>query len=299
MELKQLEWFVRIAELGSLTRAAVELDVAQPALSRQVRNMERELGESLLIRTGRGVRVTEAGRVLVEHGRGILRQMTRLHEEIGRVRQGLVGRVAVGMPPSLSRALTVRMTKAFYADMPEAALTLSEGLSQAMLESVIKGETDLALVFNPTPSAELELVPAGRYPLYVVSRKPGVPASGTITLSQLAKLSLVIPSRPNAVRMEVENRLAAAGLKPEIRCEVDTIPGLLDLVQEGFGAAILPGISLRAFGDTAALQARRIVKPDMAVTLFMAQSARRRKTAVQQNTASLLMAMLGDESLDP
>ena len=161
MELKQLEWFVRIAELGSLTRASVELDVAQPALSRQVRNMEVALGQSLLIRTGRGVRVTEAGRVVVEHGRGILRQVARLEEELGRVKQGLVGRVAIGMPPSISRSLTVPLTRLFREAMPEAGMTLTEGLSQAMQESVLNGALDLALVFNPTPSPGLELIPMG------------------------------------------------------------------------------------------------------------------------------------------
>ena len=229
MELKQIEWFVRIAELGSLTRASVELDVAQPALSRQVRNMEVELGEPLLVRTGRGVRVTEAGRVLVDHGRGILRQVTRLHEEIGRVRRGLVGKVAVGMPPSLSRSLTVPLTRAFYRGMPEAGLTLAEGLSQGMQESVANGDLDLALVFNATPSPDLELITIGDYPLYVVSSPNGSGAK-TIPLARVSQLPLVIPSRPNVIRMELENQLAILGRKPTIRLEVDTIPGLVDLV---------------------------------------------------------------------
>ena len=100
MDLKQLEYFVRVAELGSFTRAAIELDVAQPALSRQVRLLEVELRQTLLVRNGRGAVATEAGKVLLEHGRGILHQVERAREDLGRLRGGLSGRVAVGLPSS-------------------------------------------------------------------------------------------------------------------------------------------------------------------------------------------------------
>ena len=96
MDLKQLEYFVRVAELGSFTRAALALNVAQPALSRHVRLLEVELRQSLLVRNGRGATPTEAGQLLLEHGRGILHQVERAREELGRVRSGLSGRVALG-----------------------------------------------------------------------------------------------------------------------------------------------------------------------------------------------------------
>src|SRR5215208_4163183 len=80
MDLRQLEYFVRVAELGSFTRAAVALDIAQPALSRQVRLLEVELRQTLLVRNGRGATPTESGKVLLEHGRGILHQITRVRE---------------------------------------------------------------------------------------------------------------------------------------------------------------------------------------------------------------------------
>ena len=294
MDLKQIEWFVRIVECGSMTRAAMELDVAQPALSRQIRNLERELGQPLLTRTGRGVRVTEAGRVLLDHGRGIRHQVSRLHEEIVRVHQGLVGRLAIGMPPSLSRALTVPLTREFYRAMPDARLVLAEGLSRAMLESVVNGDLDLALVFNPPASPELELTPMGRKPLYVVSAEGGPQVEKTVSLQRLATIPLVVPSRPNVVRMEIESRLAAICLKPDIRCEVNSIPGLLDLVGQGYGAAVLPRNSVDAFGEHQAWSLRRIVGPELAVTLYLVGSSRRPATQVQRNVVSLLDSLMGD-----
>ena len=110
MDLKQLEYFVRVAELGSFTRAAQALNIAQPALSRQVRLLEVELRQNLLVRNGRGATPTQAGQLLMEHGRGILHQVERAREELGRVRSGLSGRVALGLPPSVARVLTVPIT---------------------------------------------------------------------------------------------------------------------------------------------------------------------------------------------
>src|SRR6476661_9282295 len=105
MDLRQLEYFVRVAELGSFTRAAIELDVAQPALSRQVRLLEVELRQTLLTRNGRGAVPTEAGKLLLAHGRGILHQVERARDELDRLRGGVAGRVALGLPNSLARVL--------------------------------------------------------------------------------------------------------------------------------------------------------------------------------------------------
>lgn len=138
MDLKQIEYFVRVAELGSFTRASVVLDIAQPALSRQVRLLEVELRQNLLVRNGRGATPTEAGKLLLEHGRGILHQVERAREELGRVRGALAGRVAIGLPPSIAKVLTVPLTRAFRVKMPDAALAISEGLSVAMREGMIK-----------------------------------------------------------------------------------------------------------------------------------------------------------------
>ncbi|RZJ52581.1 MAG: LysR family transcriptional regulator, partial [Acidovorax sp.] len=120
MDLKQLEYFVRVAELGSFTRAAAALDVAQSALSRQIRLLEVELRQNLLVRNGRGATPTEAGKLLVEHGRGILHQMARAREDMDRMRGGLSGRVAIGLPNSVARVMTVPLTRAFRQELPEA-----------------------------------------------------------------------------------------------------------------------------------------------------------------------------------
>ena len=155
MELKQIESFVRVAELGSFTKAAAALGMPQPLLSRHVRQLEVELHQNLLIRNGRGVNLTEAGTVMLEHGRGILHQVALAQEELGSVRGALAGKVSIGLPPSLSKLVTVPLTLAFRKALPQAQLSLGEGFSVVMVESLRAGRLDMAVLYNPPPSPEL------------------------------------------------------------------------------------------------------------------------------------------------
>src|SRR3990167_7813114 len=157
MDLKQLEYFVRVAEMGSFTRASISLDVAQPALSRQGRLLEVELRQNLLTRNGRGATPTEAGKLLLEHGRGILHQVTLTREELGAARGAMAGKVAVGLPTSLSKLITVPLVRAFRKELPQAQLTLTEGFSVQMHEGLRVGHLDMAVLYNPNPSADLEM----------------------------------------------------------------------------------------------------------------------------------------------
>ena len=120
MNLRQIEYFIQVAELGSFSKAAVLLDVAQPALSRQVRALETELRETLLLRNGRGVSLTDAGRRLLEHGQGILQLVEAARADLGARRDEPVGQIVVGLPPSLARRLTLPLIEMFSTEMPKA-----------------------------------------------------------------------------------------------------------------------------------------------------------------------------------
>lgn len=172
MDLKQLEYFVKVAEMGSFTKAAIALHVAQPALSRQVRLLEVELRQNLLKRNGRGASPTEAGQLLLAHGRGILHQVERAREELARARDGLTGRVVLGMPPSVARVLTVPLTRAFKEKMPDAQLSITEGLSAAMQESLMSGRLDIALLYNATATTGIEIRHLLDEELWLVQARP-------------------------------------------------------------------------------------------------------------------------------
>ena len=292
MDLKQLEYFVRVAELGSFTRAAQVLGVAQPALSRQVRLLEVELRQNLLTRNGRGATPTEAGQVLLEHGRGILHQVERAREELGRVRSGLSGRVALGLPPSVARVLAVPLTRAFRQQLPQAQLSISEGLSTAMQENLMNGRLDIAVLYNPSPLPGIELQALVEEELLLVqARPPGLqedPPPPPVSLRDVADLPLVIPSRPNALRMHVESEMAAIGCKPNIALEIDGVSAILDLVADGAGVAILPRNAVMRSVRPSAYTLRSVVNPALRIGLATAISAMRPTTLTQKATLELL-----------
>src|SRR6202521_236758 len=176
MDLKQLEYFRHVAELGSFTRAAAFLSVVQPALSRQVRQLESELGHTLLERTGRGVVPPDAVSRLLEHTRGILTQLGRARQELADQRNGDSGHFALGLPPSLGSSVTVPLVKAFALSLPNARLATVEGLSAYILEWLNVGRVDCALVYNATASNSVDLQPLLDDQLFLVAPAESRPA---------------------------------------------------------------------------------------------------------------------------
>lgn len=296
MDLKQLAYFVRVAELGSFTRASQALDVAQPALSRQVRLLEVELRQSLLIRNGRGATPTEAGRLLLEHGRGILHQVERAREELGRVRGSLAGRVAIGLPPSLARVLAVPLTRAFRQQLPEASLSISEGLSATMQEWLATGRLDIAVLYNALPAPETEITPLRDEDLFLVQKRPAglaeEPPAPPIPLAEVALLPLVIPSRPNAIRMHVETEMANIGCRPLVALEIDGVGAILDLVADGAGAALLSSNAVASSIRPSAFLTRAVCDPPLRTRLCLATSSMRPATLTQQATLNLIKTIL-------
>src|SRR6202795_2157512 len=243
MDLKELEYFRHVAELGSCTRDASFLWVVQPALSRQVRQLEVELVQNLFDRNGRGVVLTDAGARLLEHTRGILMQGGRARQELDDQRNGDSGHFVLGLPPSLGRSVTVPLVKAFGGLLPNATLATVEGLSVYMLEWLHVGRVDCALVYNAPASPSVALQPLLDDQLFLIAPLPLKPlrkARKSISLTELADHPLIIPSRPHSIRMSVENALAGVDRKIRVAHEIECIPAVIDLVRQGHGYGVLP-----------------------------------------------------------
>ena len=232
MDLKQLDYFVHVAELGSFTRASSFLSVAQPALSRQIRALEVELHQSLFERNGRGVTLTEAGKRLLAHSRGILQQVDRARQDMEAERGAASGHLAIGLPPSVSRTLTAPLVAAFRERFPKGTLTVVEGLSTYALEWLQMGRIDCAVVYNVAPSAAIELLPVLDEALYLVSAREAGPKliGAPMPLADLARHELVMPSRPHSIRMVLETALVAEGHKPRVGIEIESVPAIRALV---------------------------------------------------------------------
>ena len=299
MDLKQLQYFVQVAELGSFTRAASVLRVAQPALSRQVRSLEVELRQGLFDRNGRGVTLTPAGSRLLAHGRGILQQVERARQDLEDQRGAASGLLSIGLPPSVGRTLTAPLVEVFRQRFPRATLSVVEGLSTYTLEWLTQGRIDCAVVYNATPAAAIELLPVLQEPLFLVSARTGrakSPLRGpAVSLAQLAGKELVIPSRPHAIRMRLETVMAEAGCKPLVGLEVESVPAMLDLVQRHALHAVLSLNAVRASGR----EQDFVVQPvgmggrqQLSTSLWLATSALRPRGPLLDQAAQVLVELL-------
>lgn len=290
MNFKQLESFVHVAEMGSFSKAALVLDIAQPALSRQVRALEVDLHTTLLLRNGRGVVLTESGQRLYEHGVNLMQGLAQAKADIGGRRDEPLGRITIGLPPSVGRQITLPLIDAFQRRCPQAKLAIVEGLSTHISEWISTGRVDLGLLYNPEAQTALEITPLIEEALCLVSpaghAAPG--ASGALPLAALPSHRLIVPERGHAIRKLLETQALLAGLKLDIAWEVSSISAIIDLVGAGYGHAVLHASAVAASGRTDALRVRLLVQPRLNSVLCLAVSPRQRPSTLVRQTTRLL-----------
>ena len=295
VDLKQLEYFRHVAELGSFTRAAAFLSVVQPALSRQVRQLEVELGQNLFERNGRGVVLTDAGARLLEHTRGILTQIGRARQELEDQRNGDSGHFTLGLPPSLGSTVTVPLVKGFAASLPNARLATVEGLSAYILEWLNIGRVDCALVYNATASVQVDLQPLLDDRLYLIAPRTPQSKPKPVSLAQLSDLPLIIPSRPHAMRMAVENALAAVDRKIRVAHEIESIPAVIDLGRQGHGFGVLPLNAVHSTPWAREVVTMPIGTPPLQISLSIATAAQRPRSPLVSKAVELIRGIVRHE----
>lgn len=277
MDPKQLRSLVTVAETGNMTRAAALLNIVQPAVSRQIQQLEEDVGVELFERGRHGMELTDAGTVLVEYARRILNEMERARAEILPARRGEVGGVVtVGLLPSTCGLLASPLVAAVSSRYPGIKVRISTshgGTLQTWLET---GEVDLALLYNPRESMSLRLKPLLEEDLWLVGRtdcglRPDVP----IDVSYLATVPLIMPSAPAGLRLLVEEALAPLGTRLQVAAETNDIHVQKALVRGGHGLAILSTIAVvdELMGGT--LTGAPIVSPKVSRTFVMATSSSR------------------------
>ncbi|HTT10329.1 MAG TPA: LysR substrate-binding domain-containing protein [Burkholderiaceae bacterium] len=299
LNLRQLETFVKVAELGSFSKAALILSLAQPALSRQVRLLETELRQNLLLRTGRGVVLTEPGKRFYEHSVAILQMVAHAREDLVAARGEPTGHVVIGLPPSMGRMLTVPLVAGFRRELPKARLAIVEGFSTHITEWIATGRVDIGLVHNPEAQAAIETTPILEESLCLVSPTSAKRARGaklqqgdTVRLADLARFPLAVPERSHAIRRLLETQAALAGIKLQIALEVSSVQSILDLVRAGVGHAVLWRTAVIAFGNPAAFKVRPLVDPVLTSTLCLAISAHKPATPLMTQALGMLRELV-------
>jgi LysR family tcuABC transcriptional regulator len=245
MELRQLRYFVRTVECGSMGRAAQELGVVTSALSQQISRLEGELATRLLQRKGTGVVPTEAGLAFLQQA-----QLTLRHaEQAVRVAQGrrLSGRVSVGLAPTTASVLGLPLMQAMHARYPDVRLHLVEAMSGHLNAMLNARQLDLAVVFATDTARRWSVQPLLREHLFLLTRPdlPGLPAPPQrgrgLRFASLAGVPLVLPTRAHGLRHRVDTAFAAARLQPLVVAEIDSLALVMQAVRAGLGASIQPG----------------------------------------------------------
>lgn len=299
MELKQLEYFVKVAEVGSFTRASIAMGVAQPDVSRKISQLEVELRQRLFNRNGRGISLTDEGAIMLEHCTSILKQIERMRHEVSAARTSPVGKVTIGMTASTGRPLASSFVAAYRQRFPNASLEIIEGRSRVLQDWVINGHMDIAIVYDPAPSPLLDIVPLYDIDLFLISPANRTLASktGPIPFRDLAKLPLILPGKSHSIRKLMESEAQKAGITLKVVLESEGASLSLELVQLGNGYTVLPVFSMQRSSLPRRLHISEITAPQLKRSLKMIMSKQHPASYLIRETFALIRdSLLQSES---
>jgi DNA-binding transcriptional LysR family regulator len=242
MELRQLEYLVAVAEEANFTRAAERIHVAQPAVSAQIQRLERELGQPLLDRSRRVVRLTSAGEAVLPHAKAALNAVGAMHIAIDEVTQLVRGSVTIGTVASHSVDIP-RLLADFNADHPNVEITLGTDSSDSLIDNLRAGGLDMAIVSvgpDETPDGLAVEVVTDEAIHAAVSASDPLATRTKIRLSDLRQRTLIALPVGAGIRRQFDEACAKAAVPPRIAFEATTPAALADLAERGLGVAIVP-----------------------------------------------------------
>ncbi|WP_126429566.1 LysR family transcriptional regulator [Brevibacillus marinus] len=246
MELRQLQYFMEVAKREHVTEAALTLHVAQSAVSRQIANLEAELGVSLFIREGRNVRLTSVGKILLEHAEKAVGEIEKAKEKIAEYLDPERGMVRVGFASSLAANPLPTIISAFRARYPNIGFQLKQGAYKQLIEAVIKGEIDLAFL-GPVPTQEKDVQSHIFFAENIVALLPAkhpLADQPAIRLSDLHRDTFVVFPPDFILRKIVMDACAQVGFAPHVAFEGEDIDAIKGLVAAGLGVTLLPEVTL-------------------------------------------------------
>lgn len=277
MDTRRLHSFVKIVDIGSLTRAAAILHIAQPALSQQIAALETHFGKQLLVRSKRGVVPTDAGRALYRHAQLMLRQLEQAKTDIETTGTVVAGRVSVGLAPlSTAAVLALPLLKTVRERYPGIILQINENIGGVISEMIMTGKMDVAFIYDAGTVRGVDFEPVLTEDLFLVCPAAMLPA-GTqeddIAVAAVAEMDLILPTRIHTVRQLVDTTFRRVGLSPRVIAEIESVPTVARAVWAGLGATILPwssAIGILTGHDDVAV--RRVSKPSMQVKVSICTS---------------------------
>ncbi len=265
MDLRSIRAFVRVAELGSITRASRDLGIVQPALSRHIQRIETELGARLLVRLPRGVQLTLEGRRFLQHGRRILHEVAQAASTLAAENE-CVGRVTVGLSPTLAPILAPGIIERCSAKFPAVTLKIYEEFTRRLIGDMLNGQFDIVLLTNPPPMRAAATLPVLTEQMVVITGPQARGIAPELSLEELANTPLLITE---GIRALVEHQLAAHGGTLQIAMEIDAIEAIRRMVMAGQGSSILPVSAVREYIEAGRISAATVAGVDLSRSLVL------------------------------
>jgi LysR family nitrogen assimilation transcriptional regulator len=274
MNLRQLRYFVKVVELGNMTRAAEALYIAQPALGMQIRQLEEDLGVALLIRHSRGVEPTPAGTLLHARALEILGLVDRTRDEVAAHDGHRSETIRLGLTPMLMMVIGPDIVVNARDCLPQVFLSLVEDMSHVLAEAVSQGDIDFCLAYDMPETPHVVRTPLLREDLVLVTL-PKSRKADSVTAADALEETLALPESGDTIRELVVRTSRDLGLDAKIGFEVRSVPGIKNLILRGVAAGVLPYGSVIDEVRAGKLDAHPINSPPLRRTLYLASHARR------------------------
>lgn len=294
MELRGLFYFVRIAELGSITRAAAHLQIAQPALTRHVQRLEDELDAPLFTRANRGVRLTEAGHKLLDSAQRILRDVERAGDEIRAHKAHPSGKIILGVTPTLCPVVVPELFARMRRHYPMIELKVVHAGMVRLEEFLIDGRVDLALLSEISKSRLIVSTRLAEEEMVLITR-PGARPHGVVSAEELSRTPLILG---DGLRAALDVLLAGHGIALRVDTELNDHETIRLMVQQGVGASILPYSSVYRECARDLVEAHRVTVGGILRTLALGAAASRGPSAARQALAEIVTEVIAEIGAD-
>lgn len=290
MDLKQLRALVTVAETGNVTRASGLLNLVQPAVSRQLRLLEEDLGTELFDRSRHGMQLTAPGKAMVEYARRILNEVERARAEIQPTDGPVAGIVTVGLLASLESLLATQLVTTMRERHPRIRLRLMIGYAGELLDWMEKGDVDIALIYGQKDNPALQVKALVEESLWVVA-PPSARLSHKrpLALSQVARHPFILPGPPQGLRAVIEHAATEADVTLDVVAETNALSVQKSLVAQGQGWTILPAVCVRQELERGQLCAAPLAPPGLRRTIVLAAPTARQATAPVRCVVTTLM----------
>jgi len=277
MDLKQLRAFLTVAETGNVTRAADMLHLVQPAVSRQIRLLEEDIGTPLFERERHGMALTEAGQSLVGYARRALMELDRARMELsGRNAGSMSGLVTLGLLPSTVDVLSSALVSALASAYPEIRVRIAVGYAGTLMQWLASGEVDAALLYGAERSSDIQTTPLIEEALWVIGPSESrLQPQHPVGLTELAQYRMVLPSAPHGIRTLVEHACALAKVTLQLSAETNALSVQRSLVLGGHGLTILPPIAVAEDLQAGKLCGAPLADPGISRTIVLALPVQR------------------------